>query len=86
MRLFGTIILAFQTGKVCELIATLLIDAVGERSTSLMKHMFLEIFIIQLKPQRLSKFIDLIFLKTAVFRSSKTDFINSEITKITNSL
>lgn len=48
-------ILAFQTGKVCELIATLLTDAVGKRSTSLiarftqMKHMFLEIFIIQVK-------------------------------------
>lgn len=48
-------ILAFQTGKGCELIVTLLIDAVGERSTSLierftqMKHMFLEIFIIQVK-------------------------------------
>lgn len=48
-------ILAFQTGKVCELIATLLTDAVGKSSISLierftqMKHMFLEIFIIQVK-------------------------------------
>lgn len=82
MRLFGKTLLAFQTGKVCELTARL-IDAVGKRSTSLMKHMFLEIFIIQVKTTEIIQ-IYRFFLKTAVFRSSNTDFINSEITKITN--